>query len=489
MPVAAAHPDFADLLERNAVRAVAPDTSEPPPEACLATLARLVLADPHRPQDRPRRMIEALIGEIDLAMSAQLNAILHAPDYQQLEASWRALWLLVRTADPEAGVKIKVLDISKRELGRTVRKFRGNAWDQSPIFRCIYEEEYGQFGGEPYGLLIGDYEFDHRPDDVALLRDLAMIAAAAHAPFVAAAAPSLLQMESWAEVANPRDLPRIFLTPEYVAWRAMREDEDTRYLGLCMPRFLLRLPYGSATDPLDAFAFEEQTEGTDPSRLLWGNAAFAFAADVVRAFAQYGWCVRIRGVDRGGIVEGLPVLHHPTADGDVDRRTVTEISLSERRDVELASCGLIPLVHRKNTNVAAFISAQSLQKPRVYEDADATANANLAARLPYLFACCRFAHYLKCMVRDKIGGTMTRTQLSAWLTEWLITYVDGSPATSTEEFKAAHPLADARVTITERDDAPGTYQARFFLKPHYQLEGLSVTLRLVSRLTNEATAA
>lgn len=489
MPVAAADPDFADLLERDAVPAVVPDASEPPPEAWLATLARLVLVDPHRPQDRPRRMIEALIGEIDLAMSVQLNAILHAPEYQHLEASWRALWLLVRAADPEAGVKIKILDISKRELNRTLRKFRGNAWDQSPVFRRIYEEEYGQFGGEPYGLLVGDYEFDHRPDDVALLRDLAMIAAAAHAPFVAAAAPSLLQMDSWAEVANPRDPTRIFLTPEYVAWRAMREDEDTRYLGLCMPRFLLRLPYGSATDPLDAFAFEEETEGTDPGRLLWGNAAYAFAANVVRAFAQYGWCVRIRGVDRGGIVEGLPVLRHPTADGDVDRRTVTEISLSERRDIELASCGLIPLVHRKNSSVAAFISAQSLQKPRVYEDPDATANANLASRLPHLFACCRFAHYLKCMVRDKIGGTMTRVQLAAWLTEWLITYVDGSPATSTEEFKAAHPLADARVTITESDEAPGTYQARFFLKPHYQLEGLSVTLRIVSRLTNEAAAA
>jgi type VI secretion system protein ImpC len=483
MPVATADPDFADLLEREAIRAVVP-AAEPPPEEWLATLARLVQADPYRQQDRPRRMIEALIGEIDLAISAQLNAILHAPQFQQLEASWRALWLMVRAADPEAGVKIKTLDIGKRELGRTLRKFRGNAWDQSPIFSRIYEEGYGQFGGEPYGLLIGDYEFDHRPDDVALLRDLAMIAAAAHAPFVAAAAPSLLQMDSWAEVANPRDLTRIFLTPEYVAWRAMRDDEDVRYLGLCMPRFLLRLPYGSATDPLDAFAFEEETEGTDTNKLLWGNAAYAFAGNVVRAFAEYGWCVRIRGVDRGGIVEGLPVLHHPTADGDVDRRTVTEISLSERREVELASCGLIPLTHRKNSSVAAFISAQSLQKPRVYEDADATANANLASRLPYLFACCRFAHYLKCMVRDKVGGTMSRTQLEAWLRAWLTNYTDGSPATSPEEFKAAHPLADARVTVTESEETPGTYHARFFLKPHYQLEGLSVTLRLVSRLTS-----
>ena len=292
-------------------------SAEPPP-AWLATLARLVLADPHRPHDRPHRLIEALIGEIDTAIGAQLNAILHAPEYQELEASWRALWMLVRAADADAGVKVKVLDISKRELARSLRKFRGNAWDQSPMFRRVYEEEFGQFGGEPFGVLVGDYAFDHRLDDIVLLRDIAKIAAAAHAPFIAAAASSLLQMDSWAEVANPRELTRIFLTPEYVAWRALRAEEDSRYVGLCMPRFLARLPYGPATDPLDAFAFEEDTEGADYSRLLWGNAAFAFAANVVRAFATYGWCVRIRGIDRGGVVEGLPVLHHPTADGDVD---------------------------------------------------------------------------------------------------------------------------------------------------------------------------
>jgi type VI secretion system protein ImpC len=479
-------PDFADLLERNPVPAtVASVEEEPPPPAWLATLARLIVADPHRPQDRPQRMVEALIAEIDLTISAQLNAILHAPEFQQLEASWRGLWMLVRASDANAGVKVKVLNIGKRDLFRTLRKFRGNAWDKSPIFNRIYEEEFGQLGGEPYGLLVGDYEFDNRPDDVVLLSDMAKIAAAAHAPFISAAAPSLLQMESWAEVANPRDLSRIFLTPAYVSWRALREEEDTRYLGLCMPRFLARLPYGANTDPLDAFAFEEETDGADVSRLLWGNPAFAFGANVARAFATYGWCVRIRGIDRGGVVEGLPVLRHPTADGDVDRRSVTEICLSERRDAELASYGLIPLVHRKNSDVAAFISAQSLQKPQVYEDPDTTANASLSARLPYLLACCRFAHYLKRMVRDKVGSSMTRVQLEAWLSDWLIGYVDGAPATSTEEFKAAHPLADARVFLTDREDMPGVYDAKFFLKPHYQLEGLSVALRLVSRLSSQ----
>jgi type VI secretion system protein ImpC len=484
-----ADPDFAALLGQAPVAAAPAAADEPPAREWLATLARLVLADSHRAADRPRRMIEALIAGIDATLDAQINAILHAPAFQEMEATWRGLYLLVRRADRDAGAKVKLLNISKRELNRTLRKFRGAAWDQSPIFRRIYEEEYGQLGGEPYGLLVGDYSFDQRPEDVALLSDIAKIAAAAHVPFITAASPHLLQMDSWAEIANPRDLARIFLTPEYVAWRALREQEDIRYVGLCMPRFLARLPYGTATDPLDNFAFEEKTDGPDTGCLLWGNPAYAFGANVLGAFVTYGWCVRIRGIDRGGVVEDLPVLHHPTADGNVDRRTVTEICLSERRDAELAACGLIPLVHRKNSDVAAFISAQSLQKPQVYDDPDATANANLSARLPYLLACCRFAHYLKAMVRDKIGATLSRAELAVWLSEWLLGYVDGSPATSSEEFKAAHPLAQARVVLEDRDDRPGVYDAKVFLSPHYQLEGLTVALRLVSRLEPTQAAA
>ena len=489
MAEALADPDFADLLGGAHVAAVPAAVDNPPAQEWLATLARLVLADGRLAEDGPRRMIEALIAGIDATLDTQINAILHAPAFQALEATWRGLHMLVRRADRDAGAKIKLFNVTKRELGRTLRKFRGNAWDQSPIFHRIYEEEFGQFGGEPYGLLIGDYSFDQRPEDVALLSDIAMIAAAAHVPFISAAAPALLQMESWAEVANPRDLARIFLTPEYVGWRALREQEDTRYVGLCMPRFLLRLPYGTTTDPLDNLAFEEKTDGPDTSCLLWGNPAYAFGANVVSAFVAYGWCVRIRGIDRGGVVEDLPVLHHPTADGNVDRRTVTEICLSERRDAELSSCGLIPLVHRKNSDLAAFISAQSLQKPQVYDDPDATANANLSARLPYLLACCRFAHYLKAMVRDKIGSTMSRAAVAAWLSEWLLSYVDGSPSTSSEEFKAAHPLAEAHVVLEDREDRPGVYDAKVFLRPHYQLEGLSVALRLVSRIDPPSGAA
>ena len=476
-------PDFEALLGQARSTACLPEaTHDTLPADAVETLAAHLARDPALLRHGVRLALESVIAGIDQALSAQLNAILHAPDYQRIEASWRGLHMLVRGSDRELGVKVRVLSISKAELARSLRKFRGGAWDQSPLFRRVYEEEFGQLGGEPFGVLLGDYAFDHRPDDVALLSDLAMIAAAAHAPFLAAAAPSLMQMESWAEIANPRELLRITGTPEYVAWRAMRQQPDARYVGLCMPRFLARLPYGAATDPLDAFAFEEVFEGTDTSRLLWANAAWAFAANLARAFGEYGWCCRIRGIDRGGVVEGLPVLHHPTADGNVDRRTVTEICISEKREAELSSCGLIPLVHRKNSDVAAFISAQSVQRPQVFDDPDATANANMSARLPYLFASCRFAHYLKCMVRDKVGSTKSRVQLQDWLSDWLLGYVDGSPSTSSEDFKAGHPLSAGRVTLDDAPDRPGQFEAKVYITPHYQLEGLSVALRLTAQI-------
>lgn len=340
----------------------------------------------------------------------------------------------------------------------------------------------GQLGGEPFGVLIGDYYFDHQPQSVHLLADMAAIAAAAHVPFIAGAAPTLMQMGSWAELANPRDLSWIFQTPEYASWRSLRAAEDSRYLGLCMPRLLTRLPYGLASDPVDDFAFEEDVEGPDASAYAWTNAAFAMGANIARSFSLYGWCTRIHGLQSGGIVEDVPVLRFATADGDVDTRCCTEIALNERREAELARLGLMALLHRKNTKSAAFISAHSIQQPAEYDDPAATANAMMSARLPYLFGCCRFAHYLKCLVRDKVGGTMSRVQLQAWLVEWLSNYVDHSPQTSSEEWKATHPLEEAEVVLEEMPDKPGQYDAKFFLKPHYQLEGLTVALRLVSRL-------
>ncbi len=474
--------EFADLLDRPHRAALLEDT---PLRRGTETLIELLAANPRPTAANPRRAVEALCAEIDRKLCTQINLILHHPEFQHLEASWRGLHLLVCGIETDTMLKVRVFSIGKRELARTLRKFRGTAWDQSPIFRKIYEEEYGQLGGEPFGVLVGDYEFDHHPEDVQVLADMARIAAAAHTPFITAAAPSVMQMGSWAELANPRDLTRIFQTPEYVSWRSLRESEDSRYLGLCMPRFLARLPYGARTDPVEAFAFEEDAEGPDAASYVWANPAYAFGANVARAFQLYGWCTRIRGVDTGGAVQGLPAYGFPTADGNTDRRCTVEIALSERREAELARSGFIPLVHRKNADFAAFISAQSLQKPSEYDDPAATANAVLSARLPYLFASCRFAHHLKCMVRDKVGSMQSRQQLEEWLGLWLLGYVDGSPGTSSEEWKAAHPLEEGRVELDEKEGLPGQYDAKFFLRPHYQLEGLTVALRLVSRVPSQ----
>ena len=458
------------------------------PDALLPALGLLgahVLANPDRvPSSNAdlRRLIEMLNAEIDDALGRQLNLVLHHPEFQALESAWRGVHFLARNIVTDDMLKIRLFDISERELGRTLRKFRGAAWDHSPVFKKIYEEEYGQLGGEPFGLLVGDYYFDHQPASVQLLADISAIAAAAHVPFIAGAAPSLMQMESWSELANPRDLNRIFTTPDYAAWRSLRAAEDSRYIGLCMPRMLTRLPYGLATDPVDDFAFEEEVERADTQAYAWTNSAFAMGANIAASFSLYGWCTRIHGIETGGIVADLPVLRYATADGAVDTRCVTEIALNERREAELARLGLIALVHRKNTEDAAFISAHSIQKPAEFDDAAATANAVISSRLPYLFGCCRFAHYLKCLVRDKVGGSKSRNQLQAWLTDWLNEYVDHSPNSSSEDWKASHPLEAGEVVLDETPDKPGQYEAKFYLKPHYQLEGLTVALRLVSRL-------
>jgi type VI secretion system protein ImpC len=330
--------------------------------------------------------------------------------------------------------------------------------------------------------LVGDYHFDHSPPDVELLAGMAQIASAAHAPFIAGADPTLMQMDSWQELTNPRDLTKIFSTPEYAAWRSLRESEDARYIGLAMPRFLGRLPYGSKTDPVEEFDFEESTDGSSADDYCWANSAYAMATNINQAFKQYGWCSRIRGVESGGSVEGLPVHTFPSDDGGVDMKCPTEIAISDRREAELAKNGFMPLIHRKNSDFAAFIGAQSLQKPAEFDDPDATANAALAARLPYLFASCRFAHYLKCIVRDKIGSFKERAEMEKWLSDWILQYVDGDPANSSEETKARKPLAAAEVVVEEVEGNPGYYTSKFYLRPHYQLEGLTVSLRLVSKL-------
>ncbi len=457
-------------------------------EQAVQTLAQQALANTTLIGDDAIKSIAAMIAAIDRKLTEQVNLIIHQEDFQKLESAWRGLHYLVNNTETDEQLKIRVLNVSKNDLGKTLKRYKGTAWDQSPLFKRLYEEEYGQFGGQPYGCLVGDYHFDHTPPDVELLGEMAKVAAAAHAPFIAGAAPSVMQMESWQELANPRDLTKIFTTPEYAAWRSLRESDDARYLALCMPRFLSRLPYGAKTNPVDEFAFEEDTDGADHSKYGWSNAAYAMAVNINNSFKQYGWCSRIRGVESGGAVANLPTHTFPTDDGGVDMKCPTEISISDRREAELSKNGFLAMVHRKNSDFAAFISGQSLQKPAEYDDPDATANAALAARLPYLFACNRFAHYLKCIVRDKIGSFRSRDAMQDWLNEWILNYVDGDPQNSSEETKARRPLAAASVEVEEVEGAPGYYQSKFFLKPHYQLEGLTVSLRLVSKLPSEKSA-
>ncbi|MGN7103124.1 type VI secretion system contractile sheath large subunit [Ralstonia holmesii] len=479
--------DFAALLNRE----FSPKTDQAREAVDLAvrTLAEQALASTFTMSDDAYKSIEAIIGAIDSKLSEQINLILHNEDFQKLESAWRGLHHLVSNTETDEKLRIRVMDVSKEELRRTLRRYKGIGWDQSPFFKRIYEEEYGQLGGEPYGCLVADYYFDHTPPDVELLGSLAKISAAAHAPFIAGASPSVLQMDSWQELANPRDLSKIFQNLEYAPWNSLRNSEDARYVGLAMPRFLSRLPYGIKTNPVDAFDFEEDTDGADHRKYVWSNAAYAMAVNINRSFKQYGWCTLIRGVESGGVVENLPCHTFPTDDGGVDMKCPTEIAISDRREAELAKNGFISLVHRKNTDYAAFIGAQSLQKPAEYYDADATANANLSARLPYLFACSRFAHYLKCIVRDKIGAFKEREDMQRWLNEWIMNYVDADPANSSQETKARRPLAAAEVVVEEQEGNPGYYSAKFFLRPHFQLEGLTVSLRLVARLPSVKEAA
>lgn len=457
-------------------------------ETAVRTLAEQALRDSTVVSGDVLATIEALIAQIDLKLTEQINLIIHSEPFQKVESAWRGLHYLVNNTETDESLKIRVMNISKAELHKTLKKYKGTAWDQSPLFKKLYEEEYGQFGGEPYGALVADYYFDNSGPDVDLLTQISKIAASAHAPFIAAADPSVMLMDSWQELANPRDLTKIFQTPEHAAWRSLRESEDSRYIGLAMPRFLARAPYGAKTNPVDEFAFEEDTAGADSKKYAWANAAYAMATNINRSFKLYGWCSRIRGIESGGAVDGLPVHAFPTDDGGIDMKCPTEIAISDRREAELAKNGFMPLVHKKNSDFAAFIGAQSLHKPAEYEDPDATANANLAARLPYLFACSRFAHYLKCIVRDKVGSFKERDDMQRWLQNWILQYVDGDPAHSSEETKARRPLAAAEVVVEEVEGNPGYYTSKFFLRPHYQLEGLTVSLRLVSKLPSAKAA-
>lgn len=421
-------------------------------------------------------MLNARIAQIDRLISAQVNEVLHAPPFQKLEATWRGLHYLLEQTETGEQLRIKLLNVSKKDLLKDLQ--RAPEFDQSALFKKVYEEEYGVFGGAPFGALVGDYEFDKSGEDIELLEKVSQVAAAAHAPFVSGTSAEMFSLESFTQLDQPRDMAKIFGTNDYAKWKAFRESEDSRYVALTAPRMLLREPYGPAK-PIEAFQYDE-TVG-DHGKYLWGNAAWALAARITQAFGSYGWCACIRGVESGGLVEGLPVHSFKTDAGDVAMKCPTETPITDRREKELADMGFAPLVHCKGTANAAFFSVQSAQLPKRYQTDAATANARISAQLPYIFAVCRFAHYLKVMMRDKIGGYQSKSQIQMFLNNWIADYVVGDDDAA-QTVKAKRPLREARIEVQEVAGKPGAYRAVAFLRPHFQLDELSVAMRLVADL-------
>jgi type VI secretion system protein ImpC len=445
----------------------------------ISEFAKEVMAGQITFSKNTEAMINARIAELDRLISAQLNEILHHESFQKLEASWRGLNYLVQQSETGERIKIKVMNVSKKDLLKDMEK--AAEFDQSAVFKKVYEEEFGMFGGHSYGIIVGDYDFGFGPQDMSLLEKIAGVSSAAHAPFIAAASPAMFNWEGFTELGGPRDLTKIFTSAEYVKWKSFRDSEDSRYVGLTLPHILMRLPYGNATLPLEDFNFEEDVDGTDHKKYLWGNAAFALATRMTDAFAKYGWCAAIRGVEGGGLVKGLPTHTFKTDEGEVALKCPTEIAITDRREKEFADLGFIPLVHCKGTDYAAFFSIQSANKPKVYDSDLANANARLSAQLQYIMAVSRFAHYLKAMMRDKIGSFMSRSQAERFLNNWISNYVvlddNAGP-----ELKARYPLREARIEVVEIAGKPGAYKAVAFLRPHYQLDELTISLRLVAEL-------
>ena len=424
-------------------------------------------------------MITARIAQIDHLVSLQLNEVLHHQDFQKLEASWRGLKYLMDQSETGEKLKIRVLNVTKKELLRDLQ--RAPEFDQSALFKKVYEEEYGVFGGAPFSALLGNYEFGRGAEDIELLEKVSNVAAAAHAPFLTGTAPDMLNMDSFSTIDAPRDMAKIFDSAEYAKWKSFRQSEDSRYVGLCLPHILMRLPYGKNGASIEGFNYEEGVDGSEHNKYLWGNAAWALGARLTAAFANYGWCAAIRGVEGGGLVEGLPTHTFTTDSGDVALKCPTESPITDRREKELADLGFVPLLHCKGTDYAAFFSVQSGQKAKLYDKDAANANARLSTQLPYILAISRFAHYMKVMMRDKIGSFMSRTECENFLNTWILQYVVGNDNVAAE-VKARKPLREAKIEVVDVPGKPGVYRAVAYLKPHFQLDELSVSLRLVADL-------
>lgn len=425
------------------------------------------------------RTIKGWQAEIDRKISQQLNEIMHDEKFQTLEGTWRGMKYLIDQSETGTALKIKVMNVSKKTLAKDLE--RAAEFDQSTLFKKVYEEEYGTLGGHPFGMMLGDYFFGSHPEDIEMLRKVSGVAAAAHSPFVAATAPGMFGFDSFEELNKPRDLAKIFEGADFVGWRSFRESPDSRYVALTMPRVLSRLPYGKDTKPVEEFNFEESVDGTDHSKYLWMNAAWAFAARCTDAFAKDGWFMRTRGVEGGGKVENLPV-HVFKVGGGKEMKCPTETLIPDRRENELSNLGFMPLLHCKNTDFAAFLGTQSCQKPQTYFDAKANANAELSTKVNYLMCVSRFSHYLKVMARNKIGSIMEASECQRWLNDWINNYVVANADEVGEETKAKCPLRQAEIRVEANPAKPGWYKAVAYLRPHFQLEGLDASMRLVAEI-------
>ena len=423
--------------------------------------------------------INVRIAQIDELITKQLNEVLHAAEFQKLEASGRGLNHFVMNTETGVRLKIRLMNATKGDVLNDLEK--AAEFDQSELFKKVYEEEYGTFGGHPFGLLIGDYEFGRHPQDIALLEKLSSVAASAHAPFISAASPRLFDMDSFTEVGKPRDLGKLFENTELIKWRAFRETEDSRYVALVIPHVLLRLPYGPKTKPVEEFNFVEEVTGKDHSKYLWGNAVWTLGQRITNAFSLYSWCGAIRGVEGGGLVEGLPTHTFSTDEGDVALKCPTEIAITDRREKELNDLGFISLIHCKGTDYAAFFGGQTTNKPKQYDTPQANANASISSQLPYILAASRFAHYLKAIMRDKIGSFNTKDNVGAFLNRWIGAYVLADD-NAIQAIKARFPLREARVDVYDVPGRPGAYRATVFLRPHFQLAELTASIGLVAEL-------
>jgi len=487
-PAAAAPVVAAGLLDQivSQSRVAKSETEHARAKDLISELVSQVMKGTVVVSDNLSATLDARIAEIDRVISDQLSAVMHARDFQKLEASWRGLDYLCKQSSTGAMLKIKVINTTKKDL---IRDFRSAVeFDQSALFKKVYEEEFGTFGGAPFGALLGDFEVSRQPEDMYFIEQMGHVAAAAHAPFVAAASPELFGLDTYTDLGRPRDLAKIFDTVEYAKWKSFREAEDARYVGLTLPRFLGRLPYNPKDGTtVEGFNFVEDVDGKDHAKYLWVNAAYAFGARLTDAFDKYGWCAAIRGVEGGGLVEDLPTHTFSTDEGEIALKCPTEIAITDRREKELSDLGFIPLVHCKNQDYAAFFGAQSVQRPKKYNTDSANANAVLSAQLQYIFAVSRIAHYMKAMMRDKIGSFASAKNVEAFLNRWIAQYVVVDDS-ATQEVKAQFPLREATIQVSEVAGRPGVYRAVAFLRPHFQLDELTVSLRLVAELPQSAKA-